>query len=93
MLDQAPRCRLQRIESAVADHEAAVDPGADEFGDAAKEEHERDADEDVVKVLRSTKKPVLLIANKVDDSRGEADGDGNCGPTVATLAAAAASRA
>ncbi len=32
-----------------------------------------DADEDVVKVLRSTKKPVLLIANKVDDSRGEAD--------------------
>jgi GTP-binding protein len=32
-----------------------------------------DADEDVVKVLRGTKKPVLLIANKVDDSRGEAD--------------------
>ena len=32
-----------------------------------------DADADVVKVLRGTKKPVLLIANKVDDSRGEAD--------------------
>lgn len=32
-----------------------------------------DADEDVVKVLRRTKKPVLLVANKVDDSRGDAD--------------------
>jgi GTP-binding protein len=32
-----------------------------------------DADEDVVKVLRRTKKPVLLVANKVDDRRGDAD--------------------
>ena len=32
-----------------------------------------DADEDVVKVLRRTKKPVVLVANKVDDSRVDAD--------------------
>jgi GTP-binding protein len=32
-----------------------------------------DADEDVVKLLRRTKKPVILVANKVDDSRGDAD--------------------
>ncbi|HSN05984.1 MAG TPA: ribosome biogenesis GTPase Der [Candidatus Angelobacter sp.] len=32
-----------------------------------------DADEDVVKVLRRTKKPVILVANKVDDARGDAD--------------------
>jgi GTP-binding protein len=32
-----------------------------------------DADEDVVKVLRKTKKPVVLVANKVDDARGDAD--------------------
>jgi len=32
-----------------------------------------DADEDVVKVLRRTNKPVILVANKVDDSRGDAD--------------------
>ena len=32
-----------------------------------------DADEDVVKVLRRTKKPVVLVANKVDDRRGDAD--------------------
>jgi GTP-binding protein len=32
-----------------------------------------DADEDVVKVLRRTKKPVVLVANKVDDARGDAD--------------------
>jgi GTPase len=32
-----------------------------------------DADEDVVKVLRRTKKPVILVANKVDDHRGDAD--------------------
>ena len=32
-----------------------------------------DADEDVVKVLRRTNKPVVLVANKVDDSRGDAD--------------------
>ncbi len=31
------------------------------------------ADEDVVRVLRRTKKPVILAANKVDDERGEAD--------------------
>ena len=31
------------------------------------------ADEDVVRVLRRTKKPVVLAANKVDDERGEAD--------------------
>ncbi|MCW2777851.1 MAG: GTP-binding protein engA [Frankiales bacterium] len=31
------------------------------------------ADEDVVRVLRKTKKPVILAANKVDDERGEAD--------------------
>ena len=32
-----------------------------------------DADEDVVKVLRRTKKPVILVANKVDDARSDAD--------------------
>jgi len=32
-----------------------------------------DADEAVVRVLRRTKKPVVLAANKVDDERGEAD--------------------
>jgi GTP-binding protein len=32
-----------------------------------------DADEDVVKLLRRTNKPVILVANKVDDSRGDAD--------------------
>ncbi len=32
-----------------------------------------DADEDVVKVLRRTEKPVILVANKVDDARGDAD--------------------
>ena len=32
-----------------------------------------DADEDVVKVLRRTKKPVILVANKVDDARADAD--------------------
>jgi GTP-binding protein len=32
-----------------------------------------DADEDVVKVLRRTKKPVVLVANKVDDARVDAD--------------------
>jgi GTP-binding protein len=32
-----------------------------------------DADEDVVKLLRRTKKPVILVANKVDDARGDAD--------------------
>jgi len=32
-----------------------------------------DADEDVVKVLRRTKKPVVLVANKVDDNRVDAD--------------------
>ena len=32
-----------------------------------------DADEDVVKVLRRTNKPVLLVANKVDDSRADAE--------------------
>jgi GTP-binding protein len=32
-----------------------------------------DADEDVVRLLRRTSKPVLLVANKVDDSRGDAD--------------------
>ncbi len=32
-----------------------------------------DADEAVIKVLRRTKKPVVLAANKVDDERGEAD--------------------
>ena len=32
-----------------------------------------DADEAVVKVLRRAKKPVVLVANKVDDERGEAD--------------------
>ncbi|HET7902182.1 MAG TPA: ribosome biogenesis GTPase Der [Candidatus Nanopelagicales bacterium] len=32
-----------------------------------------DADEDVVRLLRKTKKPVVLVANKVDDARGDAD--------------------
>jgi GTP-binding protein len=32
-----------------------------------------DADEAVIKVLRRTKKPVILAANKVDDERGESD--------------------
>ncbi len=32
-----------------------------------------DADEAVVKVLRRTRKPVILAANKVDDERGEPD--------------------
>jgi GTPase len=32
-----------------------------------------DADEAVVKVLRRSKKPVVLAANKVDDARGEPD--------------------
>ncbi|MEX2290878.1 MAG: ribosome biogenesis GTPase Der [Mycobacteriales bacterium] len=32
-----------------------------------------DADEAVVRVLRKAKKPVVLVANKVDDERGEAD--------------------
>ena len=32
-----------------------------------------DADEDVVRVLRRTKKPVILVANKVDDARSDAD--------------------
>ena len=32
-----------------------------------------DADEAVVKVLRRANKPVVLVANKVDDERGEAD--------------------
>jgi GTP-binding protein len=32
-----------------------------------------DADEDVVKVLRRTKKPLILVANKVDDARSDAD--------------------
>jgi GTP-binding protein len=32
-----------------------------------------DADEDVVRVLRRTNKPVLVVANKVDDSRADAD--------------------
>ena len=32
-----------------------------------------DADEAVIKVLRRTKKPVVLAANKVDDERGESD--------------------
>jgi len=32
-----------------------------------------DADEDVVKLLRRTNKPVLLVANKVDDSRGDSE--------------------
>src|SRR6476619_3388189 len=32
-----------------------------------------DADEAVVKILRRSKKPVLLAANKVDDQRGEAE--------------------
>src|SRR5699024_1028259 len=32
-----------------------------------------DADEHVVKLLRRTKKPTLLVANKVDDQRAEAD--------------------
>jgi len=31
------------------------------------------ADEDVVKVLRRAKKPVILVANKVDDNRTDAD--------------------
>jgi GTP-binding protein len=30
-----------------------------------------DADESVVRILRTTKKPVILAANKVDDERGE----------------------
>jgi GTP-binding protein len=32
-----------------------------------------DADEAVVKVLRRSKRPVVLVANKVDDQRGEPD--------------------
>ena len=32
-----------------------------------------DDDESVVRVLRRSKKPVLLVANKVDDQRGEAE--------------------
>jgi GTP-binding protein len=32
-----------------------------------------DADEAVIRVLRKTKKPVILAANKVDDERGEPD--------------------
>jgi GTP-binding protein len=32
-----------------------------------------DADEAVVRILRKADKPVLLVANKVDDARGEAD--------------------
>jgi GTPase len=32
-----------------------------------------DADESVVRVLRRSGKPVVLVANKVDDARGEAD--------------------
>jgi len=32
-----------------------------------------DADETVVRILRQADKPVLLVANKVDDLRGEAD--------------------
>ncbi|QLQ10592.1 MAG: ribosome biogenesis GTPase Der [Nocardioidaceae bacterium] len=32
-----------------------------------------DADEAVVKILRKSKKPVVLAANKVDDQRGEAE--------------------
>ncbi len=32
-----------------------------------------DSDEAVVRVLRKAKKPVVLVANKVDDERGEAD--------------------
>jgi GTP-binding protein len=32
-----------------------------------------DSDEAVVRVLRRAKKPVVLVANKVDDERGEAD--------------------
>ncbi|GAB2982802.1 ribosome biogenesis GTPase Der [Actinotalea caeni] len=32
-----------------------------------------DTDEQVVRLLRRSKKPVLLVANKVDDQRGEAD--------------------
>ncbi len=35
-----------------------------------------DADEAVVRVLRASKKPVLLAANKVDDDRGEAEAHG-----------------
>jgi GTP-binding protein len=32
-----------------------------------------DTDEQVVRLLRRSKKPVVLVANKVDDQRGEAD--------------------
>ena len=32
-----------------------------------------DSDEAVVRVLRKARKPVVLVANKVDDERGEAD--------------------
>jgi GTP-binding protein len=32
-----------------------------------------DADEAVVRVLRKARKPVVLVANKIDDERGEAD--------------------
>jgi GTP-binding protein len=35
-----------------------------------------DADESVVKILRSSKKPVVLAANKVDDARTEAEAHG-----------------
>ncbi len=35
-----------------------------------------DTDEAVVRLLRRSKKPVVLIANKVDDERGEADAAG-----------------
>ncbi len=35
-----------------------------------------DADESVVKILRSSKKPVVLAANKVDDARTEAEAYG-----------------
>jgi len=35
-----------------------------------------DADESVVRVLRASKKPVILAANKVDDQRTEAESHG-----------------
>ena len=35
-----------------------------------------DADEAVVRILRTTKKPVILAANKVDDQRGELEAAG-----------------
>ena len=35
-----------------------------------------DTDEAVVRLLRRSHKPVVLIANKVDDQRGESDAAG-----------------